>query len=106
MDSAWSSESYQELSKLIKKSKPDVVHFHSIFPQISPSAYAACFDNGVPVVHTFFIKPSLNISTSRKLSQRNKPTHLLVVSCPTITGNLPGICTGCQQRITITFMHQ
>jgi hypothetical protein len=36
MDSAWSSESYQELSKLIKKSKPDVVHFHSIFPQISP----------------------------------------------------------------------
>lgn len=52
MDSAWSSESYQELSKLIKKSKPDVVHFHSIFPQISPSAYAACFDNGVPVVHT------------------------------------------------------
>ena len=52
LDSAWSSESYQQLSKLIKKSKPDVVHFHSLFPQISPSAYAACFDHGVPVVHT------------------------------------------------------
>ena len=52
LDSAWSSESYQQLSELIKKSKPDVVHFHSLFPQISPSAYAACFDSGVPVVHT------------------------------------------------------
>jgi len=52
LDSAWSSGSYQQLSELIKKSKPDVVHFHSLFPQISPSAYAACFDCGVPVVHT------------------------------------------------------
>ena len=52
LDSAWSNQAYQELSALIQKSKPDVVHFHSLFPQISPSAYAACFDSGVPVVHT------------------------------------------------------
>lgn len=52
LDSAWSEQSYQELLALIKKSKPDVVHFHSIFPQISPSAYVACYDAGVPVVHT------------------------------------------------------
>jgi len=52
LDGAWSSQSYQELTALIKSSKPDVVHFHSLFPQISPSAYAACYDSGVPVVHT------------------------------------------------------
>jgi len=52
LDSAWSEKSYQELVALIKKSKPDVAHFHSLFPQISPSAYAACYDSGVPVVHT------------------------------------------------------
>jgi len=52
LDGAWSSQSYQELTELIKSSKPDVVHFHSLFPQISPSAYAACYDSGVPVVHT------------------------------------------------------
>jgi glycosyltransferase involved in cell wall biosynthesis len=29
-----------------------VAHFHNTFPLISPSAYAACQDNGVPVVQT------------------------------------------------------
>ncbi len=52
LDSAWSDKSYRELSALIKKTRPDVAHFHSLFPQISPSAYAACFDSGVPVIHT------------------------------------------------------
>jgi glycosyltransferase involved in cell wall biosynthesis len=32
--------------------KPDVVHVHNFFPQISPSIYDACLDEGVPVVQT------------------------------------------------------
>lgn len=52
MNGAWSRQSYDEISALIKSSRPDLVHFHSIFPQISPSAYFACRDNNVPVVHT------------------------------------------------------
>ena len=52
LDGAWSRRTYQELSALIKKNRPDVAHFHNTFPQISPSAYAACQDNGVPVVQT------------------------------------------------------
>jgi glycosyltransferase involved in cell wall biosynthesis len=31
---------------------PDVVHFHNTFPLISPAAYYACRDLGVPVVQT------------------------------------------------------
>ena len=52
LDTAWSKQTYQELSKLIKGIQPDVVHFHNTFPMISPSAYVACHDNHVPVVQT------------------------------------------------------
>lgn len=49
---AWSDEVYTTLSKLLVKVRPDVAHFHNTFPMISPSAYAACRDNGVPVIQT------------------------------------------------------
>ena len=49
---AWSPETYHELSALIRRTRPELAHFHNIFPLISPSAYAACRDAGVPVVQT------------------------------------------------------
>lgn len=51
-ETAWSDRSYRDLQLLIRSSRPDVVHFHNTFPVISPSAYAACRDNGIPVVQT------------------------------------------------------
>lgn len=51
-DSVWSRETYHEVSALIRKEKPDLAHFHNIWYLISPSAYAACRDAGVPVVQT------------------------------------------------------
>jgi glycosyltransferase involved in cell wall biosynthesis len=52
LSGAWSRESYAEIVASIQENKPDVAHFHNVFPQVSPSAYAACKDNGVPVVQT------------------------------------------------------
>jgi len=52
LDGAWSKSTYEELSDLVRTTRPDLVHFHNTFPLISPSAYAACQDNGVPVVQT------------------------------------------------------
>jgi glycosyltransferase involved in cell wall biosynthesis len=52
LDGAWSKRTYNDLTQLIHKTRPDVAHFHNTFPQISSSAYAACQDNGVPVVQT------------------------------------------------------
>ena len=49
---AWSAKTYREISALICRTRPDLAHFHNIFPLISPSAYAACRDAGVPVVQT------------------------------------------------------
>lgn len=48
----WSSRSYREITQLLKKEKPDVAHFHNTFPLISPAAYYACEEMGVPVVQT------------------------------------------------------
>lgn len=48
----WSLKSYINIKKIIQKEKPDVVHFHNIFPLISPSGYDACREMNIPVVQT------------------------------------------------------
>lgn len=48
----WSRKTYIELKQLLRKEKPDLAHFHNIWYLISPSAYSACADAGVPVVQT------------------------------------------------------
>jgi len=44
--------SYREMSRLIEKNRPDVVHVHSVYPMFSPSVLVACRRAGVPVVMT------------------------------------------------------
>ncbi|WP_445367261.1 glycosyltransferase [Methylomonas sp. BW4-1] len=48
----YSSNSRAVASEKLRSFKPDVVHVHNFFPQISPSIYDACLDEGVPVVQT------------------------------------------------------
>ena len=48
----WSRQSYRDLRDLLLWETPDLAHFHNTFPLISPSAYYACADAGVPVVQT------------------------------------------------------
>ena len=49
---AWSRQTYNDVSHIIRKTRPDVAHFHNTFPLITASAYAACQDYQVPVVQT------------------------------------------------------
>jgi glycosyltransferase involved in cell wall biosynthesis len=51
-EAMWSRGSYDELRDLARRWRPDVAHFHNIFPLISPSAYSACRREGIPVVQT------------------------------------------------------
>jgi glycosyltransferase involved in cell wall biosynthesis len=48
----WSPKTYRELKTLIEREKPDLAHFHNIWYLITPSAYSACKDAGIPVVQT------------------------------------------------------
>lgn len=41
-----------KLREAIKTFRPDIVHVHNFFPQLSPSIYDACADEGIPVVQT------------------------------------------------------
>src|SRR3984893_1247836 len=48
----WSRKSYLEIRRKLDESRPDVAHFHNIFPLISASALRACREAKVPVVQT------------------------------------------------------
>jgi glycosyltransferase involved in cell wall biosynthesis len=51
-ETLWSRRTYDELTTLIARERPDIAHFHNTFPLISPSGYYACTAAGVPVVQT------------------------------------------------------
>jgi glycosyltransferase involved in cell wall biosynthesis len=51
-ETIWSFSSREALRKVLKAERPDVAHFHNTFPLISPSAYYACAEAGVPVVQS------------------------------------------------------
>ena len=48
----WNSGTYRELRLLFSRLKPDIAHFHNIFPLISPAAYYAARAENVKVVQT------------------------------------------------------
>jgi len=48
----WATDSVARLRSLLRREKPDLVHFHNTFPLISPAAYYACQQEGVPVVQS------------------------------------------------------
>jgi glycosyltransferase involved in cell wall biosynthesis len=48
----WSRSTYSELRKLLQRERPDICHFHNTFPVMSPSAFWAAHEEGVPVVVT------------------------------------------------------
>ncbi len=48
----WNPHIYRELLAWFRENRPDVAHFHNIFPLLSPSAYEAAFQAGIPIVQT------------------------------------------------------
>jgi glycosyltransferase involved in cell wall biosynthesis len=51
-ESVWSRRARLEIAALLRRERPDVAHAHNLWYRISPAAYAACRDAGVPVVQT------------------------------------------------------
>jgi glycosyltransferase involved in cell wall biosynthesis len=48
----WSLSGYRATAEAIRRTRPDVVHFHNTFPLFSPSALWAARRSGTPVVQT------------------------------------------------------
>ena len=51
-DTIWNTSAYRELGALIRRERPDVVHFHNTLPLVSPAGYYAARAEGVPVIQT------------------------------------------------------
>jgi glycosyltransferase involved in cell wall biosynthesis len=50
--SFYSNNTYRDLKTIIREQHPQVAHVHNVFPLVSPSAYRALADEGVPIVQT------------------------------------------------------
>ncbi len=48
----WSRDSYRTVRRLIRQSRPDVMHCTNTFPLLSPAIYYAARSEGVPVVQS------------------------------------------------------
>ena len=48
----WNRQSYADITALIEKHRPEVMHCTNVFPLISPSVYYAAQRKGVPVVQS------------------------------------------------------
>jgi glycosyltransferase involved in cell wall biosynthesis len=48
----WAADTRREMARLIRRERPDLVHVHNTFLMVSPSVYAACKAERVPVVQT------------------------------------------------------
>ena len=51
-DTVWNTSAYRELRTIIRRERPDVVHFHNTLPLVSPAGYYAARAEGVPVIQT------------------------------------------------------
>jgi glycosyltransferase involved in cell wall biosynthesis len=51
-DTVWNTSAYRELRALIRRERPDVVHFHNTLPLVSPAGYYAAKAEGAPVIQT------------------------------------------------------
>jgi glycosyltransferase involved in cell wall biosynthesis len=51
-DTVWNTSAYRELRAMIRRERPDVVHFHNTLPLVSPAGYYAARAEGVPVIQT------------------------------------------------------
>src|SRR5438105_15900268 len=51
VNAAWSRETYEALRSLVRRERPESVHFHITFPLTSRAAYYAPRAQGAAVVH-------------------------------------------------------
>ena len=78
-----------ELSEIIKKEKPDVAHFHNIYPLIGATAYRICKKFNIPIIqhiHNYrFLCPKANLYRDGKICE----------ICPKNKTLLPAVFFGC-----------
>jgi len=90
----WSVTDHEEISRIARREKPDVAHFHNIFPLVSPAAYRACKSAGIPVVQTLhhfrIVCPGALLFREGRVCEDCSGMHFL-----------PGIRHGCYRNSSV-----
>lgn len=85
----WNFQTEKELEKIIQTYKPDVAHFHNIYPLISPTAFHVCKKNKVKIIQTIhnykFVCPKNSLFREGKICEL----------CVTKSFTYPSIIYGC-----------
>ncbi len=53
-ETVFSSQTYRDITAIIKENKPQIAHIHNVFPLISPSVYLALHNHNIPIVQTIY----------------------------------------------------
>jgi glycosyltransferase involved in cell wall biosynthesis len=73
LSTVWSAEAGRRLGEVLDAFRPDVCHFHNIFPLLSPSVYAACRRRRVAVVQTLhnyrLVCPTATLYRNRRVCE-------------------------------------
>ena len=77
----WSGEAKKKMARIIKEKKPDLIHFHNIYHQLSPSVLIPAKKAGVPTVmtvHDFkLIRPEYTLRADGKKTKGSFVRFLL-----------------------------
>jgi glycosyltransferase involved in cell wall biosynthesis len=88
-DTIWSTQSYNEIRRLIRQEAPDIMHVHNNFPRLSPSVYYAAKEEKVAVVQSLH---NYRHSCVNGLFFRN---GAVCEDCLGLTAPVPGVLRGC-----------
>jgi glycosyltransferase involved in cell wall biosynthesis len=92
----WNHQIYQDLKQWFLNERPDVAHFHNILFVLSPAAYQAAYEAGVPVVQT--LHNYRLICPGGQLLRNHRPCEL----CVGKRVPLAGIYYGCYKSRSAT----
>lgn len=72
--STYSRDAHQQMRRLVRDFRPDVVHFHSVHHHLTTAAVGACLDMGVPVVWTLHdyrtVCPATSLLRANQICER------------------------------------
>lgn len=92
LNSIWSQDSYKKIKDFLRKIKPDIAHIHNTVPLITPSVYAACQSENVPVIQTIhnykLICPGSNLYRNNQICEK----------CIKKSFTYPALMHGCYRR--------
>src|SRR5579862_995295 len=94
----WSQRSRSALRKVIRQTRPDIVHVHNTFAMLSPSVYGAAKAEGLPVVQTlhnfrFFCPSALFLRDGKPCEECVDKSLLRSLRYRCYRGSLPATAT-------------